>query len=102
MSGNAPVLKGREVRDQRRREGLPQRVDIGHIDAAGDWKKDGEHCEVGVRVIKLETRTARRFGSWWVGTRSARGGHAGRRGWARNLIRLGAWEEGEQMFRAYS
>jgi hypothetical protein len=57
---------------------------------------------VRVWVIELEARTARRFGSGWVGTRSARGGRASRRCWARNLIRLGAWEEGEQVFLASS
>jgi hypothetical protein len=96
MSGNAPVLKGREVRDQRRRERLPQRVEVGHIDAAGDGEKDGEHRKVRVRVIELEAHAAGRFSGSRVVLLSAR------LGGARDLIRLGAWEEGEQVFRASS
>jgi hypothetical protein len=90
MSGNAPVLKGREVRDQRRRERLSKRVDVGHIDAAGNGEKDGEHRKVRVRVIELKARTAGRFGGWrFLRLRVRLGG-------TRDLIRLGAWEEGNR------
>jgi hypothetical protein len=99
LGGEAPVLEGWEARDQCRGEGLPQRVDVGHIHATGNGKKDREQCEVRVRVIKLETRAARWLGRRGIGARSARGGRTGRRG-ARYLIRLGAWEEGEQEFLA--
>jgi hypothetical protein len=74
-------------------------VDIGHVNATGDGKKDREQREVRVRVSKLETRAARWFGRRGIGSRCPRGGRTGRRG-ARNLIRLGAWEEGEQEFLA--
>jgi hypothetical protein len=47
-------------------------------------------------VIELETRAARCFGGWRVVLLSAW------LGGARDLIRLGAWEEGEQVFLASS
>jgi hypothetical protein len=96
IGGDAPVLKGREVRNQRRREGLPQWVDVGHIDATGDGEKDGEHRKVRIRVVELESRTAGRFGGRRVVRRRVR------LGGTRDLIRLGAWEEGEQVFLASS
>jgi hypothetical protein len=99
LGGNAPVFEGWEVRDQLGREGLSQWVDVRHVDAAGNGEKDREQREVRVRVIKLETRAAWRLGRRRIGARSARGSRTGRRG-ARNLIRLGAWEEGEQEFLA--
>jgi hypothetical protein len=51
---------------------------------------------VRVRVIELKARAARRFGGRRV---VLLGIHLGR---AADLIRLGAWEEGEQVFLASS
>jgi hypothetical protein len=99
LGGMAPVFEGGEVRDQLGQEGLSQRVDIRHVDSTGNGEKDREQREVRVRVIKLEPRAARWLGSRGIRSRCARGGRAGRCR-ARNLIRLGAWEEGEQKFLA--
>jgi hypothetical protein len=64
----------------------------------GDWERDREQREVRVRVIELEARAARRFGVLEVGCIGSRGCRASRQGGARNLVQLGAREEGEQVF----
>jgi hypothetical protein len=99
VSGESPVLEGREVRNQLGRERLAERMDIREIDPTGNGEKDGEQRKVRVRVIELETRAARWLGRWRIGARRIRGRGAVRCG-ARDLIRLGAWEEGEQEFLA--